>query len=475
MFRRSSGIKGKLPHLSIPLSPVKPALPSVGNAETMGVGTASSLPPSFDLRPYIPVSPAKEAFGSAPTSSPFKPVQFEIPKPGYTSFGPMISPDIKAKPFKVDLLTIKPRWQRVLARFITTPLSKAFAVIVSPLRILVGSCMRAVRSKLNQPAENIATPLVPTTKQEISITIGENPIQLPEAEHAKRFHPNVRRDFRKIETQYEGFQFDLYISDSDYQKATSEEIREGVEVFVGAYKNAIRRFSELGAIIPTGTKFEMFFGETKQGLPYHLNGRVFPHIIKFGSRLSPRFQEILEHEIGHNLSFLVLKKALHDPTIMALEEGLAQYAAAAENLPVRLNKPGSYHQLLVTTEQPANIKGLTQLDVEISLGGTPSARKAGRLYKGKTTHLFGLEFIHAFIEIFSIKQLIPFLKRLKRMKKISGVMPDYGTEFIKVKLREMLAQDPDRERIIQAFEDRLHERLIVEQRVYSTEGGVPLS
>jgi hypothetical protein len=78
-----------------------------------------------------------------------------------------------------------------------------------------------------------------------------------------------------------------------------------------------------------------------------------------------------------------------------------------------------------------------------------------------------------FIEAFSIERLLPFLASLSK-----DLFPEYtrytATELMQRHLCRFFLNDLDISQKVQQFERRLHERLLTEERVFSTRRGIPL-
>ena len=289
----------------------------------------------------------------------------------------------------------------------------------------------------------------------------------------------TQNDFMLYQAKGQGFSLHVYIPSMQrhelcQQSGSSMEniINERLHMLVGLHQLAIQRFNSFGGVVEPNHCFEIVFGRTilANRMPFHYENIVFPNYSKFKDIGDPRIQEIICHEIGHSLAKQTWGKALTNPNYISLEEGFCDHIAGlTENLPLSATPPTSSHQMYVSLEQAANINGLTQLDVELSLVGKIPQGNAGPMYLGYTTHRFGKEFITAFIELFPKTLLIPLFKSLSGQPLTNS---DRGTEYLRSKLNELLADDPKREEKIAAFEKRLHQRLLDEGRVFSTIRGM---
>ena len=164
-------------------------------------------------------------------------------------------------------------------------------------------------------------------------------------------------------------------------------------------------------------------------------------------------QKIMFHEIGHSVYGIIIG-SMRAPRNKSFEEGFVDYFAE-EATGEKIERRGIL-KVRITQEQAKRMKGLTQPDIDASVWNEEIALKpsTAKGYIGVTHHVFGLEFIHAFIDTFDKKDLPEFLTRLRQRENDQPV-GDLGTSQVKDILLQMGYADKE----IKKFEKDLHARL----------------
>ena len=206
----------------------------------------------------------------------------------------------------------------------------------------------------------------------------------------------------------------------------------------------------------------MTFGKTSTGMPvnhiylYNKTSNILTNFLPYedGQHVMTELQRrIMFHEIGHSL-FTIAVGGMQDPRTRALEEGFVDYFSE-KTLGKEMDE-GFYGKASISAGQAANMKGLSQLDIDASIWGDDVALKASKVknYVGVTHHAFGIEFIKAFIDVFGKEKLLEFLKRVKKSED-APMMGDYGTKLVKGVLEKMGYSQAK----ITEFQNELYRRL----------------
>jgi len=279
-------------------------------------------------------------------------------------------------------------------------------------------------------------------------------------------------DVGKVTAEFDGKSSTFYISQAELRAMTDDQIKERAEYIAGIYRDAFSRFEAIGGKVPKDWKFEMYFVKVNVGFPNaHTNyrsetGMVFTHTLPFSVTDTKNYKQILQHEIGHNLTHMAFPGGLGmDLRTMAFEEGLAHYLSDFHGFPGGRGEGGTIHSYQITPGEALKMSGLTQLDIENSMEGSVERDPRLRNYAGKTHHSFGIEFIDLFVEILGSERLLEFFTALHAIK--DHETEDYGTEFVREILRKMEFSEDQ----INRFQAKLLERL--KDNVFSTKQGIP--
>jgi len=236
-----------------------------------------------------------------------------------------------------------------------------------------------------------------------------------------------------------------------------------LEYLTKLYGDSFREFKDIFGFSPRDYRFNVTFGKTKRGMPfntiylYNKISNIFPGFIPAGTEsevFSAGQKMIMFHEIGHSL-FGIAIGTFRDPRTKAIEEGVVDYFAE------RIYKgkfPETYRRgkFQVSESKLERLEGLSQLDVESSVWVEEDMSKISGVkgYVGVTHHVFGLEFVKSFIQVFGEKDMINFLVRLRQTEEDS-FLDDFGTNRIIHIFNKMGYTE---EKIIE-FKEELHRRL----------------
>jgi len=292
---------------------------------------------------------------------------------------------------------------------------------------------------------------------EISISKSTNPTDL-----GGRLNQKTVYTFLKF--KYKNNYFSVNVPESIYGKLTEKKEKLLVDSLIELYGRAFEVFFDLFGYFPEGYRFNVTFGKTRRGGPhnriylYDKVSNIFPDFLPsfIGDVVFTRDQRmILSHEIGHSLFGIVIG-SLQDPRTKAIEEGFVDYFPG-KMFPGSTVRDTEGYKFRISPDQDENIRGLAQVDIDVSIWGeTPIMKETKEKgYLGLTHHLFGLEFINAFIEVFGKEDLAEFLLRLKKTEGMPYGYDDFGTGKIRI-IFTVMGYKSDQ---ILEFEKSLHRRL----------------
>jgi len=282
-------------------------------------------------------------------------------------------------------------------------------------------------------------------------------------------HFREKYEFYYLKFKYKDNYFNLNIPGSRFLLLSGGQRSELIRYLSSLYGDVFDVYALIFGHVPEGYKFNVTFGKTSEGHPYNRiyaaskTSNIFPDCLPFDmtrQALTEKQRWIMIHEIAHSL-FAIKIGTFEHPKMKAIEEGFIDYISEqAEGMDYsRLRQD---IMIKVPPGRLKNMKGLTQLDVEISIFGEGAVINSPRdgSYAGFAHHTFGLEFIKSFISVFGEQALPGFMKRLRKVDR-SVSKNDLGTQQIKDILRKMGYTKIQ----IKEFEDNLHTRL--KQYVYN--------
>ena len=270
-------------------------------------------------------------------------------------------------------------------------------------------------------------------------------------------------EFQVLKFKHDNNLYHLNVPERIFSGLTDEKRAYLIEYLTELYGAVITIYAEIYGHAPEGYKFNVTFGKTAAGHPYNKvyaytkTSNIFPDCLPYEDPedvLTDEERAVMTHEVAHSL-FAIKIGTFEHPKTKAIEEGFVDYITErAEGLDYSERRKAM--RIPVTPLQAQNMKGLTQLDVEISMFGDNAVLNAPRdgSYAGFAHHTFGLEFIKAFISVFGEKALPGFMKRLRSVDRTPSV-GDMGTRQIKLILKNMSYTDEQ----VQDFEVTLHSRL----------------
>ena len=276
-----------------------------------------------------------------------------------------------------------------------------------------------------------------------------------------RLAKKERYYFFKLNYSSNFFSFNL--PGSSFNAFTERERKKLVEYLLRLYGDSFDVYYDMFGWRPEGFRFNVTFGKNTKGYMYNMMylpdkiSNVFTDSLPYrdgNNIMSADEERIMVHEIGHSL-FGIVVGTTEDPRSRAIEEGFVDYFMG-KVLDVDTGVGRSAYRLPISAEQASRIKGLSQLDVDASVWGDEAVFKPTKAkgYAGITHHLFGLEFIHAVIDVFGKKDLLEFLKRFKQAEN-----DPYGIDHGTQKVRDILAGMGYSKEKISEFENDLHRRL----------------
>ncbi len=267
--------------------------------------------------------------------------------------------------------------------------------------------------------------------------------------------------FYSMVSRFKGNSFTFAVPKPDGRELSIQERMELSEYVIKTFWGAMITCETIFTRIPQGYKFNVVFGKTAKGHPFNLvysktsRSNIYPDSLPFenGKDLLTLTQKyLLLHEIGHGFFAIAIGNLTH-PRNKAIEEGAVDHMIKSRlDLYGEVKRP----KVNISREQADNIQGITQLDVEASIWGKEHVVKveAPKGYSGYTHHLFGIEFIDAYFDIFPSETFPGFLRRLKAVED-NAPKNDFGTIQIKAIFRKMGFS----EGAIADFEKDLHRRL----------------
>jgi hypothetical protein len=269
--------------------------------------------------------------------------------------------------------------------------------------------------------------------------------------------------FYTLKLKYRDNVFIFNLPQRSFDELSGVQKEKLIQDLLGLYDRSFELFFGIFGFIPTGFRFIVTFGETKKQTPFNYIyqhnkiSNIFPGFLPFSSgeeALNPEQRFIFLHEIGHSL-FSIAIGNITNPKARSIEEGFVDYfAEQASGMDIK--EVHGQDLFYISRRQSENIKGLTQLDTEISIWGEKYVMTAPRSkgYVGLTHHAFGLQFIKAFVSVFGAHDLPVFLKRFKPAQYTLN-NEDYGTAMVR-KIFAKMGYPPEK---VSEFEDQLHRNL----------------
>ena len=270
--------------------------------------------------------------------------------------------------------------------------------------------------------------------------------------------------FYSLKLRYLDNFFSFNIPKDVYNRFTEDQRKMLVKDLLDLFGNAFGRFSDISGRIPERYKFGVTFAKTKSGHPFnrvYLSNKVsniFTNFLPYENKDEPFTEKdkyIMLHEIGHSLLAITVG-GLSSPKVRAIEEGVVDYIAGEGYEGVDY-EGGIKTRIEILPHQAERMKGLTQLDIDTSIWGMKAASLPVthvRGYSGITHHMFGIEFINAFIDVFGKEHLLEFLIRLKAVEDKPS-KNDFGT----MDTREIFIKMGFSKERSGEFEKVLHKRL----------------
>jgi hypothetical protein len=264
--------------------------------------------------------------------------------------------------------------------------------------------------------------------------------------------------------------FSVNVPQRSYDKMTEQQKNDLVAAVLLLHGRSFEVSRAMLGYMPTGYRFNVTFGETQSGYPfnrvysYSKTSNIYPDFLPFEGKMIPGeaiktpmtgFEEsIMLHEIGHSIFAIVIGN-IKNPKNKYMEEGFVDYFAD-KVLGRKSPHREAIEKITITNAQAANINGLSQLDVDVSIWGEEKALNSSTMegYAGITHHHFGYEFIRTYIDVFGEKNLRGFLDRFRQTEERPDE-GDYGTKRINDLLLKMGYPLEKTEE----FQKMLHERL----------------
>ncbi|MFH1878302.1 MAG: hypothetical protein ABH883_05805 [Candidatus Omnitrophota bacterium] len=293
---------------------------------------------------------------------------------------------------------------------------------------------------------------------------------------SRQAEPTSHEGRMKEETGYYFLKFNyrdnfysINLPDIFFEEINMRQREKLVREIIRIYDQAFDRFAGVFGFYPALFRFSVTFGSTKPGYPFHVSysdrrtSNIFANFLPYGAGKEPFSQEeriILLHETGHGL-FLIAVGNIEDPRGKYIEEGFADYIAG-ENY----DEPGAaapyYSMSVISAEQAENFKGLSQLDFDAGVWGEETVLKASAIrgYVGITHHVFGREFLSAFISVFGKEDLYGFLVRFKKTEDSIG-RGDFGTNHVLSVFKSMGYTPAQIEKFRKELYSRLRENVFV--------------
>jgi hypothetical protein len=262
---------------------------------------------------------------------------------------------------------------------------------------------------------------------------------------------------------YKGNFFSINLPQRIFVELPENRKQELLASVLGLYSSTFDGSRDILGFVPEGYKFNVTFARTREGDPFNRvydrskTSNIYTGFMPYEYReqvMTAKQEWIMLHEIGHAI-FAIAVGNIEDPRNKYMEEGVVDYLAdeVMEESHTGRKIRGKF---AAPEKKIANMRGLAQIDVDTSIWGEDFVMNVPKAegYAGVTHHLFGLEFIEAFIDVFGKKDLLEFLRRFKRAEDEPGAA-GRGTETIRGILLKM-GYTPEQ---ITAFEEELHAKL----------------
>ena len=229
--------------------------------------------------------------------------------------------------------------------------------------------------------------------------------------------------------------FNINLPQRVFDGLDNQETEGLIAAVTDLYTRSFDVSKELLGTVLDGYKFNITFANVKKGHAfnrvYHHSktSNIFTNFLPYKNNkeaMAPEDEQVILHEIGHSV-FAISIGILNNPEDKYMGEGFADYFAN-KVMKKTIAKPP---KIVISKEQADRISGLAQMDVDAQIWDKEFLSKAPRQkgYLGVTHHLFGLEFITAFTDLFGEKNLKEFLKRFRASE--DTPKKDYGTSIIK--------------------------------------------
>ena len=318
--------------------------------------------------------------------------------------------------------------------------------------------MIACDAALGQKAERETVSIYEHGGKDVKIFISEIPV--PTDIEGRLKTPMA---FYTLKFKYNDNFFSFNLPQGSFNELSAGQKEKLIQGLLGLYDRSFELFSGIFGYVPAGFHFNVTFGEVKKQTASNYvyqrskTSNIYPGFLPFASgeaALNPEQRFIFFHEIGHSLVGIAIGSIVN-PKAKFIEEGFADYfAEQASGMDIKeLHGQDIFY---ISRQQSENIKGLTQLDTEISIWGEKYVMTAPRPkgYVGLTHHAFGLQFIKAFVGVFGAGDLPLFLKRFRQAQD-ALTNGDQGTAMVRKIFRKMgYAQEK-----VSEFEGRLHRNL----------------
>ena len=311
---------------------------------------------------------------------------------------------------------------------------------------------------LGQRAEGETVSIYKYDGKDVKIFISEIPI--PSDLEGRLKTPLA---FYALKLRYRDNIFSFHLPQRSFDDLSGGQKEKLMQDLLGLYDRSFELFSGIFGYVPTGFRFNITFGETKEQASsnYIYQGtktsNIFPGFFPFSSgegALNPGQRFMFFHEIGHSLFGIAIGN-MTNPEARSIEEGFVDYLAEqASGMDIKeVHGQGLFY---ISRRQSENIKGLTQLDTEISIWGEKYVMTAPtqKGYMGLTHHAFGLQFIKAFVGVFGAHDLPVFLKQFKQAQ-YPLTNRDHGTTKVR-KIFAKMGYSPEK---VSEFEGQLHRKL----------------
>ncbi len=262
---------------------------------------------------------------------------------------------------------------------------------------------------------------------------------------------------------YRGNFFSINLPRRVFEELPEERKQELLTSVLDLYSGAFDTSREILGFVPEGYNFNVTFARTGKGDPFNRvyvrskTSNIYTGFLPYeraGRGMTSKQEWIMLHEIGHAI-FAIAVGNIEDPRNRYMEEGFVDYFAG--------QVMGESHtgreirgKFAAPRERLAGMRGLSQMDVDTSIWGEDFVITAPKTegYAGVTHHLFGLEFIDAFIDVFGKKDLLEFLRRFKSAEDEPGAAAR-GTKTI-LEIFARMGYTPGQ---VEEFEKELHSRL----------------